>query len=107
MIVSFVALKTKRVLPYLYSHINVVYEFSTDMQRLSQMGFCVSTLEVSLESMLQELQTTIQQQSFTEKEQPNYGLGENERSSGAANPSPLEKEKSESVEEDLFGMLEK
>ena len=38
----------------LYAHLSLIYEFSTDNQKLSQAGYSVSSLEVCLESMLQE-----------------------------------------------------
>ena len=33
---------------------NLIYEFSTDSQKMSQGGYAVSSLEVCLESMLDE-----------------------------------------------------
>ena len=36
------------------SHVNLIYEFSTDSQKMSQGGYAVSSLEVCLESMLDE-----------------------------------------------------
>jgi hypothetical protein len=34
--------------------VNLIYEFSTDAQKMSQGGYAVSSLEVCLESMLDE-----------------------------------------------------
>jgi hypothetical protein len=38
----------------LLSHVNLIYEFSTDAQKMSHGGYSVSSLEVCLESMLDE-----------------------------------------------------
>ena len=46
--------QSKIAITSLYSHINLIYEFSTDSQKLSSLGYCVSSLEVCLESMLKE-----------------------------------------------------
>lgn len=46
--------QSKIAITQLYSHINLIYEFSTDSQKLSSLGYCVSSLEVCLESMLKE-----------------------------------------------------
>ena len=39
----------------MYSQIQLIYEFSSTNQKLSKEGYSVSSLEVSLESILQEL----------------------------------------------------
>ena len=38
----------------LYSDLSLIYEFSTESQKMSQAGYAVSSLEVCLESMLQD-----------------------------------------------------
>ena len=44
--------QSKIALTGMYSHLSLIYEFSTDSQKLSHAGYSVSSLEVCLESML-------------------------------------------------------
>lgn len=46
--------QAKDALTRLYSSLSLIYEFSTDSQKLSQAGYSVTSLEVCLESMLKE-----------------------------------------------------
>lgn len=52
LITIYIMLQSKIAFVELYSHLNMIYEFSTDSQKLSQFGFAVSSMEVCLESML-------------------------------------------------------
>lgn len=55
----------------MYSHIQLILEFSTDNQRLSAQGYSVSSLEVSLESILHDEQDQIQNEVILEEEEEN------------------------------------
>lgn len=54
LILVYVLLQSKIASVKLYSHIRMIYEFQTDSQKNSQKGYCVSTMEVCLESIFDE-----------------------------------------------------
>lgn len=54
MIMIYVLLQSKISLVKLYSHIRLVYEFQTESQKNSQKGYCVSSMEICLESIFEE-----------------------------------------------------
>ena len=54
MILIYILLQAKVSFVKLYSHIRMIYEFQTDSQRNSQKGYCVSSMEICLESIFEE-----------------------------------------------------
>lgn len=54
MIMVYVLIQSKVSLVKLYSHIRMIYEFQTESQKNSQKGYCVSSMEICLESIYEE-----------------------------------------------------
>ena len=54
MLLIFVMVRAGASMVQAYAHIKLIYEFSTDSQKLSSAGYAVSSLEICLESLLVE-----------------------------------------------------
>ena len=52
MILIYILIQSQLKMVTMYAHINQIYEFSTDQQKLSLLGHAVTNLEVCLESIL-------------------------------------------------------